>query len=279
MRRDVEMTFMEHLEELRDRIIYSLYAVVPAMGISFTFARPLLEIITSHARTHGVGTPQGGSPILFNYSPLIGPFLTFQPISGSQTVLQTLGPVEYPIQIMKVAFVASIFMVFPFIMYQAWRFIEPGLKENERKYLGPFLLFSWAFFIVGGLFAYFVMLKVAVPMLLKFGEGIAVNSWALSYYVSFVLRTILAFGIVFEMPVVVALLATLGLVTPAFLRAQWRIAILVIFIASAILTPTTDPFSLLLMAVPLMFLYAFSIGVAKYFQRKPMELTPTSGEE
>jgi sec-independent protein translocase protein TatC len=273
VRRDVEMTFMEHLEELRDRIVYCLYAIVPAMAISFSFAKPLLKFITDHARRHGVGTGQNAWQVDISISPIYGPFFTLRPETLANNTLQTLSPVEFPIQYMKVAFVASIFLVFPFIMLQVWRFVEPGLKDAERKYIGPFLLFSWLFFIFGGLFAYFGMLEVAVPMLLSFGEGITVNAWSLGNYVSFVLRMFLAFGIVFEMPVIAALLSILGIVTPEFLRHYRRYAILIMAIVAAILTPP-DPWTMMLMGVPLLMLYEVSILVSKFFQRKPMDLNP-----
>jgi sec-independent protein translocase protein TatC len=158
-------------------------------------------------------------------------------------------------------------MIFPFIMYQLWLFVEPGLKRKEKRFLRPFLLWSWFFFILGGCFAYFVMLQVAVPLLAQFGEGITVNAWSLSNYVGFVLRMVLVFGIVFELPVIVALLSMLGLVTPQFLRKNRSYAILIIAIASALLTPP-DPFTMLLLMFPLLALYELSVFVSVFFQPK-----------
>ncbi|MCA9450106.1 MAG: twin-arginine translocase subunit TatC, partial [Candidatus Omnitrophica bacterium] len=266
---------MEHLEELRDRILRAVYGIVPAMVICFIFARDLLELITNHARSLNVPFKTQGIPLRIGFNPVQGVYFDI-PISSTEgdTILQALSPIEIPICYMKVAFVAAIFVAFPWIMYQAWAFIEPGLKPNEKKYIGPFLIVSWSFFIFGGLFAYFGMLTVAVKLLANFGAGIAVNAWSLSNYVSFVLRMLLVFGIVFQMPVVSALLSMLGILDPEFLAKYRRHSILGITIAAAILTPP-DPVTLVIMAIPLYGLFELSIVVARFFKRKPgVELTP-----
>ena len=272
-----EMTFMEHLEELRDRLLYCIYAIVPAVIVSFSFAPNLLGFVTYHARSLVPSAKHAASPIELNFSPLVGPFLTFRS-QEHITMLQSLSPTETIMAYMKIAFVAAIFIVFPFIMYQVWRFVEPGLKKNEKKFLGPFLLSSWVFFIVGGLFAYYIMLQLAVPILAQFGEGITVNAWSLSNYVSFVLRMTLVFGIVFELPVVIALLSMLGIVTPEFLRKNRPYAIVIIAISAAFLTPP-DPFTMILLGLPLLMLYELSVFVSAFFQREPEEpsdLTPAA---
>jgi len=277
---DVEMTFMEHLEELRKRILYCIYAVLPATFVSFSFARPLLEAVTFHARSL---PPEARGitrvPIEIGFSPVLGPFLSYRLDAHRETILQTLAPTETVVCLMKVAFVAAIFLVFPFIMFQVWKFVEPGLKETEKKFLGPFLLSSWIFFIIGGLFGYLIMLKLAVPMLASFGHGIAVDNWSLANYVSFVLRILLVFGVIFEMPVIAALLSMLGILTPAFLRHYRRYAILFNFIIAAILTPP-DPVTMVIMVIPLLGLYELSIFVSYFFQRKPITVpapTKSSG--
>ncbi len=277
MNDEKEMSFMEHLEEFRDRILKAVYGVIPAMVVSFAFARPLLEVITDHARSLNV--PFKGQDLLMRigFDPVNGIYFDI-PLSptGGDTILQALSPVEIPICYMKVAFVAAIFLAFPWIMFQAWAFVEPGLKPGEKKYIGPFLVVSWTFFILGGLFAYFGMLTVAVELLANFGSGIAINAWSLSNYVSFVLRMILVFGIVFQMPVVSALLSMLGILNPSFLVKYRRHSFLAITIMAAFLTPP-DPITLVIMAIPLYLLFELSILVARFFQRKPgKDLTPTS---
>jgi sec-independent protein translocase protein TatC len=260
---DVEMTFLEHLEELRKRILYSLYAVVPAVCVGFYFAEPLLELITRHARA--IQGPR--VPIKIGWSPTVGPFIIFDPLHAT-TILAALSPTEVVMSYMKVALVAALFFVMPFIMYQVWKFVEPGLKPVEKRFLVPFVMSSWFTFILGGSFAYLVMLRVAVPFLAAFGEGIATNSWSLASYVSFTLTMILVFGIVFELPVVCGLLSMLGLVDPAFMAKYRRHAILIIFIVAAVLTPP-DPITQSLLAVPLCVLYEVSIIVARITRRKP----------
>jgi sec-independent protein translocase protein TatC len=268
---DVEMSFLEHLEELRSRILYCLYSLVPAVCISFYFADPIVRLITQHART----IPQFSQinlPFKIGFSPVTGPvFIYEQPVSES--ILVGLSPTEPVVVYMKVALVASLFFVLPFIMYQVWKFIEPGLKSTEKKFLIPFVVSSWFSFILGALFAYTVMLEIAVPFLAGFGEGVARNTWSLNSYVSFTLTMVLVFGIVFELPVVMGLLSMLGVVTPEFLVKYRRYSILLIFIVAAILTPP-DPVTQTLLAVPLMLLYEVSIWVARFTRRKPTALVP-----
>lgn len=262
---DVEMTFMEHLEELRSRILYCLYTVIPAICIAFYFSDPMMKLLTQHARAiPGLTNP---APWKLGFSFVVGPFLMYDQ-KGAETILVGLSPTEVVVAYMKVAMVAALFFVLPFIMYQVWKFVEPGLKPTERRFLVPFILTSWASFVIGGLFAYTAMMKVAVPFLAGFGQGVVTNAWSLAGYISFTLTMILVFGIVFELPVVIALLSMLGVVTPAFLRKYRRHAILVIFIVAAVLTPP-DPVTQTLLAVPLVILYEISIIVACFTHRKP----------
>lgn len=260
---DVEMTFLEHLEELRRRLLYCIYAIFPAVMIAFMFAEPLLELLTMHARAVPHGKSAAGLKI--GFSPVIGPFILFDPREAT-SILVGLSPTELVMSYMKVAFVAAIFGVFPFVMYQLWRFVEPGLKENEKKFLVPFILSSWFTFILGGLFAYTVMLKIAVPFLASFGQEIASNMWSVSSYVSFTLMMMLVFGVTFELPVLSALLSMLGIVTPQLLSKYRRHAIVAVFIVAAILTPP-DPVTQTLLALPLILLYELSIVVSRFFQR------------
>jgi len=236
MVRDAEMTFMEHLEELRSRIFHCLFAIVPAAVVTFFFAEQILVWLTNHARDPDLESLQ----------------------------LVAISPPETILAYIKIAVVGALFIIFPYIMFQAWKFIEPGLKDNERKFLGPFLASTWFTFILGGLFAYYAVLAVAVPFLANFGEGIAENTWSLASYVGFALRLILVFGIVFELPVVIALLSILGLVSPDFLKKYRVYAYPGIFILGALLTPP-DPLTQILLAVPLMGLYEFSILVSRFF--------------
>lgn len=268
MSADVEMTFMEHLEELRTRILHCLYAIFPAVMIAFYFAEPMLAFLTRHARTiPGLENKWSVIGWKLGISPTIGPFLLYDP-PHSHSILVGLTPTEMVMSYMKIAFVAALFFVLPWIMYQVWKFVEPGLKQNEKKFLAPFILSAWLSFILGGVFAWYVMLEIAVPFLASFGSDIAQQTWSIKSYVSFTLTMILVFGIMFELPVVCGLLAILGLVTPGLLWKNIRYAILFIFIAAAILTPP-DPITQTLLAIPLIILYLISIGVVMLLQRKP----------
>jgi sec-independent protein translocase protein TatC len=163
---------------------------------------------------------------------------------------------------MKIAFFASLFLTAPYTLFELWRFVSPGLYKDEKKFVIPFVFFSTLLFSSGVLFGYFIALQ---PMI-SFKE-----------YLSLTLKFLLAFGLCFEMPVFMFFLAKLGVVNAKMLAKQRRYAILIIFIVAAILTPSPDAISQILMAIPLMFLYEVSIFVAKFARRK--EPTPEKAEE
>jgi sec-independent protein translocase protein TatC len=161
----------------------------------------------------------------------------------------------------KLSLIAGVFLAFPWVTWQAWRFLAPGLYKNERKlFLGAFLGFV-VMFVVGAAFCYYAVLPAGLKFLANYMDGAVTQSWRQSTYAAFVIQFLLAFGIIFELPVAVFLLARLDLITA---RGMWgfsRYAVVIIFVVAAILTPGPDPVSQLLMALPLCALYGASIGV------------------
>ena len=162
----------------------------------------------------------------------------------------------------KISLFAGFFFSLPFILYQAWAFIAPGLYENEKKMVLPFVFWGTIMFLVGAAFAYYIVFPVGFKVLVTFGGGEFTAMPRISEYVSFFGKLMLGFGIAFEMPVVTYFLAKLGLVTDKTLKDFSRYAIVIIFILAAILTPP-DLFSQLAMAAPLLILYGVSILIAK----------------
>lgn len=168
---------------------------------------------------------------------------------------------------MYIAFVAGVFLASPAIFYQVWAFVAPGLYDEEKRYIVPIALLSALFFIAGGAFCYFIVFPFAFSFFVSFSTPEIVITPKVSDYLSFVLKLLIAFGLIFEMPIFTLFLARMGLLTAAMMRKGRRYAIVGIFILAAILTPP-DVVSQLLMACPMLLLYEASIGVAALFGRR-----------
>jgi sec-independent protein translocase protein TatC len=168
---------------------------------------------------------------------------------------------------MKVAFIAAVILVSPFVLYQIWAFVAPGLYQKEKRYVVPFVLGGSLFFAVGVLFAYFVAIPIGFKFLLGYATDFIKPLPSMKEYLSFSIKFLLAFGLVFEFPVVLVLLARIGVVDAKLLARQRKYAILLIFIFAAIITPP-DFISQVLMALPLIGLYELSIFLSKIFGKK-----------
>jgi len=178
------------------------------------------------------------------------------------TRLVFIAPTEAFFVNLKVAFYAGLFLSVPLLLFQVWKFVAPGLYEHERRYSFPFLIISTILFLLGAIFAYVVILPIALHFLISQGGELWKPNITLSNYLSFCMRLILAAGLVFEFPVLMYFLAKVGVVTPAFLVKNRKYAVLAAFVIAAILTPP-DVFSQVLLAVPLLLLFEVSIFVAK----------------
>ncbi len=227
-----ELPVTEHIEELRQRLFKSFIAI----GIGFLIAWPFKKKI-----------------LLFLERPLP---------ENLQGKLIFLSPPEAFFTALKISFFAGILISLPFVLYQVWKFIEPGLYEHEKRFILPFMFFSLLFFFLGASFAYFVILPFGLRFLLGFMGNLLIPQITVGNYVSFVIQMILAFGFVFLLPVVVWLLSKLGIINYRLLERNRKYAILVIFIVAALLTPP-DAFSQIMMAIPLLVLYELSIWVSK----------------
>lgn len=228
------MTLMEHLSELRQRLVRSAIA----SGIGFLICWCVVDF-------------------LFNI--LMNPLLVALP-PGSHAQYTTLP--EGFFTRMYIAFVAGIFIMSPYIFYQIWAFIAPGLYDEEKKYIIPIAFLSGIFFIAGGLFCYFIVFPYAFSFFVSFATEEIVATPKVSDYLSFVLKLLLAFGLIFEMPLFSLFLSRMRIITAQRMRKIRRYAVLIIFIVAAILTPP-DVISQLLMAGPMLILYEISILVAK----------------
>ncbi|WP_457636765.1 twin-arginine translocase subunit TatC [Oceanithermus sp.] len=233
-----EAPLVEHLEELRARIIRALLAWFVGMGVAWVYRVQLLAILK---RPLDVATQSRG----------IEANLIQQSITEGFIVS------------LKIAAFGGLILAMPFIVYQAWAFIAPGLYPHERRLAVPFILGAGFSFAVGAIFSYYVLLPFAVPFLLGFLGNQVIPLLSIDKYMSQILMYMTVVGLMFELPVLSYLLTKLGLLDWRFLARNRRIAIVAIVTLAAIITPTADPFNLSLLSIPLLLLYEISIWVSR----------------
>jgi sec-independent protein translocase protein TatC len=229
-----EMSFLDHLGELRSMIIQSFFVFFVFSVICWFFSGRILDLLIENLPIEN----------LYFYSPL-----------------------EAFMVRLKISFVLGFMLAFPFVLYKIWAFVSPGLFFNERKRIVPFMMSSSILFYAGVLFCYIILIPFVIGFLLKFGTPNLSPLLSVSSFFAFVARLCFTFGIVFQLPIIVLILSLLGIVTPQFLLRQWRYAIVSIFLASAILTPP-DAVSQVLMAGPIFILYLGSALIALIVTRK-----------
>src|SRR5213592_269582 len=234
-----KMSFLEHLDELRRRLIRIILYVLLGFAACFYF-----------------------SDKIYNF--LSVPLTQSLPPGGKLVVLKVTDAFSLYV---KVAILAGIFLTAPLSLYEVWKFISPGLYRKEKRFVVPFLISSVILFVTGGAFAYYLVLPRAYKFLLQIAEQfqpmITVND-----YLDLTDTIILGFGLIFEMPVLVAFLSMFGLVTARFLWSKFKYAILVIFILAGVLSPTPDAITQCVYAGPMILLYLISIVVAALFGRR-----------
>ena len=235
-----KQSFIEHLEELRKKLIISLIAVGIGFGISYIFSKEIFQFLTIPL----VKALPPGATMIFTSLPEA--FFTY----------------------LKVALLAGIFVASPVILYQIWLFVAPALYSHEKKYVIPFVIFSTLFFVGGASFAYFIVFRFGFEFFMGFTTDLIQPAPKLKEYLSFCSKLLLAFGLTFELPLFIFFLAKLGMVNAQMLIRNWRYVIVGTFIFAAILTPP-DVVTQFMMAGPILILYGLSIWIAKVFGRKP----------
>jgi len=226
------LTLVEHLNELRKRIIVSLAVLGIATIASFPLASYILKILKF-------------------------------PAAEYIKTLVFFSPQEAFMVYMRIAFFSGFLIALPVILYQVWAFVSPAIEERFKRYTAYFTFFCSFFFIAGCLFAYFILIPPALKFLLSFAKDDLEPVISAQKYISFVIGLILGGGLVFQMPVLSFILAKLKIISAQFLRRKYKYAIIIIFIAAAIITPTPDAFNMLLLSLPMLVLYELSIWVTK----------------
>lgn len=230
---DKEFTLVEHLAELRKRIIWCLLPFILAVIFSIPFAKRLLD------------------------------FLRF-PAQGLIKSLAFFSPQEVVVVYTKLAVYSGLVLSLPVILYHIWKFVSPALEERHKRYVFSFIFWSSFAFLTGCAFGYLGLVPLSLKFLLGLGGNELTPVISLGKYLSFVLALILGSGAVFEIPVVVWILTKLRIVDAGFLRRKRKYAVVIIFILAAIITPTTDPFNMCLLAAPMLMLYELSIWIARW---------------
>ncbi|NUO80631.1 twin-arginine translocase subunit TatC [candidate division KSB1 bacterium] len=242
-----EMPFLDHLEELRARIFKSLLAICLFALVSLVYIDKIFEI-TVAPYNEAVRVALEDKPELSAQS---APRLVFMSPTGGFMIN------------LKLAATVGLLFSLPVIFFQIWKFISPGLLASERRAAPLIVFFTTLCFVCGGAFCYFVVLKYGLGFLLSFQSATLVPMISIDEYFGFVTTLILVFGLVFEMPVIAYFLTRIGILTPEFLRQKRRYGIVAIFVIAAVVTPSVDAFTQILLAVPLLFLYEISIWVSR----------------
>lgn len=235
-----DMGFLDHLEELRWRLIKALIGIIVGAILTGVFIDWIMDNILFAPATK-----------------------TIPPLS-----IINLRPYGQFLIYMEVIFIGGAVLSVPNIVYQIWKFVEPALKPNERRYVTAVVVFTSLCFLIGVVFSYYLMLPAALGFFANFGSTIIENKISADEYMSFVLSMVIAAGIVFELPMLSFFLSKIGILKPEFMRKYRKHAIVAILLLAAIVTPGPDITSQLMLGIPLLFLYEISILICKYSQKK-----------
>ena len=231
------MSLLEHLEELRKRILWALVSLTVAVVPCWIYVKEIFAFLQMPLK-------RIDPSLKLIYTGLTDPFLLY----------------------FKVAVLAGLFVASPFVLYQVWAFVSPGLYWRERRMAVPFVFFTTLFFLAGGAFGYYVAFPFAAKFLLGVGEGLE-PLIEIGKYFGFLLTVLLGLGLMFELPMLILLLSLIGVVTSRFLLRYFRHAVVIIFIVAAVITPTPDIVNLCIFAVPALVLYLLGVGAAYLAER------------
>lgn len=229
-----EMSFLDHLEELRWAILKSVLAILVGMVVCFVFSEHILNFLVEPTRLESLNIE----------------LQSFKP-AGMFTIR------------INVSLVVGLAVALPYVLFQLWHFVSPGLLDNEKKYIPVVIFFSCILFGLGGAFAFYVLIPVMVQFFIDIYIPGVKAIWDIGFYIGLVNKMVLLMGIVFQMPMVVGFLTWIRILSYDFLKNSWRYAMVIIFIAAAVITPTGDPYTQTLVAIPLVILFFISLGISR----------------
>jgi sec-independent protein translocase protein TatC len=259
---ETKMSFWSHLEELRKRLVNSAIAIGIGFILCFNYSEDILGILL---------VPMNSTE---SFTATF-PFLHFAPNKTTQDLYFTTL-VEPIMSHLKIAFIAGIIVMVPFLLLQIWKFIAPGLLPRERKYAGQFVFFATLFFFIGLLFCYFLLLPFAIPFLVTYKTEHLKPIIKIGDYIDFTLKFLLACGAVFELPLLMIILGRMGIIRPESLAKFRKYAFLIAFVIGGIITPTPDVFNMTIMSLPIYFLYELGILGVRIFSRGKKNADSTS---
>jgi sec-independent protein translocase protein TatC len=233
------MSFLEHLEDLRTRLFRSFISIFVAVIPAYVFSQEIFRFLAK-------------------------PLTQFMP-EGEKLAFRTLT--EPFMLYIKVSFLAALFAVSPYVFYQLWKFVAPGLYQKEKKYVVPFVVFTSIFFLGGAAFAYYIAYPFACRFFLQLGSDFKPVITVDDFF-GLTIKMLLGIGLVFEMPTLIFFLSKMGLVTSRWMLKNFKYAVLIIFIIAAVITPSPDMVNQCILAVPMLILYALGILVAFFFGRE-----------
>lgn len=247
---DKKMPLTEHLGELRKRITISLIAIFVGFGLSFYYSEHIFYLLT---------LPLQGK---LKFS-LTNPFIFLEILKNPDRQLVFLAPTEAFWTHLKISVISGIIVSSPIILYELGRFVAPGLLPKEKKYVFPLIIVIASLFLLGAMFCFFFVLPFAMNFLLTYKTEALKPMLSVGRYIDFCLKFILAFGVIFEIPVVIVFLTKMGVITTQSLAKNRKYAVLIAFVIAALLTPTPDAFNQILMAGPIILLYEAGIWVSR----------------
>lgn len=286
------MSLVEHLSDLRIRIIYAALAIAIGTILPAIFWQDILHYVSETVRN--VTAPEATIIKLedscANYLEALIDSKIKERTEGAKkentkTIdregikscskllalsfgLQFISPTEGFFTVFKLCLLIGLLISAPIVLYQIWMFVVPALFPNEKRYIGTGVFSGVFLFYAGAAFAFFIVFPNAMQFLSGFAAPDLIPNYTISNYVSFMFFFVLGFGLIFEMPLVLFILAKLGIVTADFLRRQWKYAFVIILIAAAVITPTPDPLTMMMMAGPMIILYEMSIWIIRLFVKK-----------
>jgi sec-independent protein translocase protein TatC len=235
-----KMSFLEHLDELRKRLIYIIYCLIAGCAVAYIFIGRIFDFIMKPMQT------------------VLGPEAHLQYTSGAEPFMLYV----------KIGFLVGIFLSSPLILWQIWKFIAPGLYTHEKKFAIPFVVMSTIFFTAGGLFAHYIAFPWTWAFFGSFANDYMIFVPKVDEAFGMYSKMILGFGVIFEMPTLVFVLARMGVVSARILLKYFKYAVLAIFVVAAVISPGTDIMSQVMMAAPMIVLYLLSVAIAFLFQRR-----------